>query len=451
VSFLSIVQRAAGVAVGAANTLRALLIPEVQLYNQFSRIGGGLMPNQIANIIREADVGRPARLVDLVHEGRQKDGHTQAVLGVRELSLASLKWSIDPPEDADENEKAEALLCEKALRACGGWHVLLAHLAGEGNLFPTGAWAEIAWEYKLTGELAGREVPILAKPISCRRFGFKRTDGSIVFVEAGQDPESKGIDLFEEYGPGNFICFRPRVNGDVAVREGLARTIVWNLVYRNWGVRDWALAGEMGWKPWMLAQYKKGSDGKDRAFAEEAIEALTASGGAAYPETVDLKVSWPKSTGSNLQSVHRELCEFFGQEISKAVLGQTLTTEAGSRGARSLGDIHENILHMINEGDARGIAESLNLCLVEPYYAFNHGDSMRRGTLRFHTEDGVDLEIMAKVVSLLVAAGVKIPQGWVRDQIGCPDPTDEDELCEPRDSSPEGGGDGSGEDVKEAA
>lgn len=434
----------------AVKAAQALILREVPLWNQFSRIGGGLMPTQVANIIREADNGRPAKLVDLLHECRQKGAHLQAVLGVRELAVAGLKWSIEPPDEATDQEKEEAELCEKAIRACDGFHVLLAHLAGEGNLFPVGAWAEVVWGYQTIGEAAGREVPVLIEPISSRRFGFKWSNGAIVFVEANEDPESKGIDLFEEYGPGNFIWFRPRVNGDVPVREGLARTLVWNEIFRNWGIRDWLEAGEMSWKPWTLAQYKKGLDNKDREFAETAVETLTASGSAAYPETVNLTVAWPKSTGSNLQSVHRELCEFFGQEESKAVLGQTLTTEAGSRGARALGAIHDNIRRDINEADAVGIAASLNLYLVEPYYAFNHGDTMRRGTLRFHTEDGVDIETMAKVINL-IGDMIEIPQAWARDQIGCPDPTDGDEICGTRAPGVENVGDDETETTEEAA
>lgn len=408
--------------------LGASLIPEIPLWNQLARIGGGISPGTVSNILREADAGKPARLVDLVHECRQKDGHIQAVLGVRELAIAGLEWTIDPPADADQREKDCAAQCEAAIRASRGFHVLLAHLTGEGCLHPVGAWAETVWKIETQGVLRGLEVPDHFTPISSRRFGFKRSNGQVVFVEYGHDPETSGIDLFEEYDQGNFIAYRPRVNGDVPAREGLDGVIIWAAIFRNWAIRDWLSAGELSWKPWRLAFYDKAIDEKSRDFAEEAIQTITATGAAVLPKTVDLKVEWPKATGSSLQGVHSEITGFFGSEISKAVLGQTLTTEAGFRGARSLGQVHDNIRRDIREADAVGIAACLDQYLVGPFYAFNYGDGVRRGSFRFQTEDGVDMTALAEVINKL-ADKVAIPQAWVRDQLGVPAPTDEDELC----------------------
>jgi phage gp29-like protein len=426
-----------------ARVLSKTLLPEIPLWSQFSRIGGGIGPSEVSSILREADTGRPARLVDLVHECRQKDGHLQATLGVRELAVAGLKWGIEPPPEADETEKRCAAQCEAAVRASSGFHVLLAHLTGEGCLFPTGAWAEIVWGVSTERDSLGLEVPLYTKPISCRRFGFKRSDGKLVFVEYGKDPETSGVDLLEEYGPGNFIVRRPRVNGDVPAREGLACVITWDAVFRNWGVRDWLACGEMSWRPWRIASYAKEIESESRTAAEEALANLTATGSALLPNTVEMKVEWPKATGSGTQGVHRELCEFFGQEISKAVLGQTLTTEAGSRGARSLGQVHDAIRRDVREDDAVDVAAALDQYMITPFYQFNWGEGVRRGHFVFYTEDGVDMTTLADVIQK-IAPFVDIPQAWVRNELGAPEPKDGEPICQERATAgtdPSGGGD----------
>lgn len=413
---------------GAVARLGDTLIPESPLWSQFTRIGANLTPQQVSNIIRDADQGRPAMLVDLVHECRQKDGHMQAVLGVRELAVAALDWSIDPPPDATDAEKQQAALCKAALKNCQDFTVLVAHLVGEGCLFPTGAWAELIWQVQRFGPTKGIEAPIAMKRINSRRFGFRQSDGKLLFIgRAGGTAESDGIDLLEEYGPGNFVHRLPRINGDVQVREGLARIFVWMAVLRNWGIRDWLLAGEMGWKPWRIATYKKTVDGKDREFAEAMIQTLTATGAGVKPDTVDLDIQWPKSSGSNLQSVHKELVEFIGMEMSKAGIGQTLTIEAGARGARSLGEVHNAVRKDVRESDATDIAGTLTRDVVGPFYAFNF-PSARPGTFRFHTEAGVDITALSNAIDKL-ADKVAIPQSWVRDEIGAPEPKEGEPIC----------------------
>jgi phage gp29-like protein len=422
-SLIEFFQNALGAARGVVDTI----VSEVALWRQFSRIGGNLTPGEVSNIIYDADMGRPAKLVDLVHECRQKDGHFQAVLGTREIALAGLPWGIDPPPEATTEEKKQALLTQRAIEQCDDFVVLLAHLVGEGTLFPTGAWAENIWGFERFGELAGMEVPVAFNRISSRRFGFRRSDSRLVFVEFGQEPENSGVDLLEEYPAGNFIHYLPRVNGDVRVREGLARVLLWLALFRNWGVRDWLLLAEMGWKPWRIASYTKSSDGKDREFARGALRALSSTGAAVKPDSIDLDVFWPKMSGAGLQSVHREMSEFFGQEMSKATVGQTLTTEAGSRGARSLGEVQNNIRLDVRDFDVTGVEASVNRDIVAHIYGFNW-PTARRGTFRFKTEADLERIDVAEIVSKL-ADKLDIPEDWVREKIGIRKPSDDEPCC----------------------
>ena len=366
-------------------------------------------------------------------------------MGTRELAVAGLGWSVEPPPEPTENEIAQAAQCQAALKACKAFTGNLAHLVGEGALFGYG-WSEVVWTVPIFGEFSGLEVPAYMKPISCRRFEYRTEDGRLVFVPVVGMGD--GVDLLEKYGPGNFIAYAPRINGDVPVREGLARVIVWMATMRNWSVRDWLLCGELGWKPWRRAKYAKGADDEDREAAALAVQTLTAAGACVHPDTVEIDVEWPKASGVGNQGTHRELAEYLGQEISKAVLGQTLTTEAGSRGARSLGEVHDNIRRDIRESDCVGIAEAINECLVVPFYAFNFGLA-RPGRFVFHTEDGTDMATLAEVVAK-IAPFVDIPQSWVRDEIGCPEPAEGEPICAARAVAPVDEGE-SDDDVDDAA
>jgi phage gp29-like protein len=231
-----------------------------------------------------------------------------------------------------------------------------------------------------------------------------------------------------EFPRGKFVQVRRRINGDVLTREGLCRVLMWAALFRNWTLRDWLTAAEIGWKPWRVGKFKKSASSEDITILKSALQRMSSTGTAALPETVDLLVEWPKGATSSTQSLHKELCEFLAGEISKAVLGQTLTTEAGARGARSLGDTQAaNSLRPRIEADAEVISSALTRDLVSAFYQINFGNAEGARWV-FQTEDRQNTEAFAKAIKDLRDAGLEIPAGWVRDQIGMPPPKPGEEM-----------------------
>jgi hypothetical protein len=58
--------------------------------------------------------------------------------------------------------------------------------------------------------------------------------------------------------------------------------------------------------------------------------------------------------------VYDRLIERCNQELSKLINGQTLTTEPGDRGARSLGEIHDRVFDDITRADLAWVEQRLN-------------------------------------------------------------------------------------------
>src|SRR5688500_17147025 len=201
-------------------------VSQPRLHESFGRIGGNLTPNDVTSILIEADTGIPARLVDLTHESRQKDGHLQSVLATFELAIQALPWDCVAPVTSNRRDakprlkdKKVADFCKRALTNCATFPTLIAHQTGESHLFSY-AYSETMWKVE-----QGYMVPEAFLPISCRRFAFTQSEGRLVFVE---NPHTQsGVDLLESYPAGKFVVSRRRVNGDVPVREGLCRCLVW--------------------------------------------------------------------------------------------------------------------------------------------------------------------------------------------------------------------------------
>lgn len=401
-------------------------IQDQALWLQFQRIGGSLTPAQISSIIVEADTGQVRRLIDLANEMRQKDCHLQSVLQTRENAITGLDWELVFPGQSQESTRGnrQRLFVEETLRACPGLRRTIAHLSGAP--FYGFAISETIWGL----DSKGRMVPARFVDHSARRFEFSTASGQL---EWRDDTMGAAVDFRTAY-PDKFIVSQPRVNGDVPCREGLLRVLMWAALFRNWTIADWLKLAEMAWKPWRIGKYKK--TGTDRTSREdvqhlkEMLRALTSSGVATHPDTVEVELVFPQGAASNTKATHSELFDVIGREMSKAVVGQTLTTEQGRVGSQALGNVHNEVRKDILEADALQLSAVITRDLVEPMVRLNFGPTAPVPVFRLITSETADMKAFAEAIRLLVGPDVrmKIPANWARDQIGIPHPDEDEEL-----------------------
>lgn len=408
-------------------------IPQLPLWAQYQRIGGPLTPGEVTAAMRQADQGIMAPLADLILDARKKDGHLQSILGTREMMLANLPWEIVPPEGANRKERKAADFLREALREAkgsqdeggqlGGFRALLAHM--QGAVSHGYALAETVYEKD-----GGLWRPTSWNLVNPRRLVFEQKTGRPHWWDQTLAGSAyPGIDLFREFAPGKLILHQPRINGDVPTGEGLGRVLLWAALFRSWSIRDWVALGELSWKPWRSAEYDKSSDPDELKTIGDKLRAWSSSGVAVFGKGISTKVEWPKGTPPN--GGPKELREELAADMSKAVLGQTLTTEAGSRGARSLGEVHKDVKADIREYDACGDAEAIERWLFAPLTALNFGPGVRTSRLRFLTEEAVDLLKFGQGLNAIRQAGLKkIPSAWVRDRAGIPEAQEGEEVLE---------------------
>lgn len=422
----------------------AQAIGEMPLWAAFFRLGGSLTPERVSSVLSLADTGRISQLVDLIREYREKDGHLHSILQTREQSLSALNWAIlaDPLAAKDLKERRRrtkankrAALCELALRQAKGLKEAFEHLNGDSLLFGF-ATVEVVWRMATPEDgtaLKGLIIPDRFIVVATRRFGFGITDSSLLYdplsAAGGQsDVGTTGIDLCASSPPGKYIQVKRRVTGDVLAREGLARVLIWPACFRNWDLRDWLTSAEMSWKPWIIATFLKGADKDARALAELAMQKLSTTGRMVKPEFVDVDVAYPKNATGSGGSQHKELYDELAGEMSKTVLGQKLSTEAGNRGARSLGETQvETSLKPLIRSDADLRDSVFTSQYVRAFYMMNWG-AYEGAAMVSQTQDRADLREFSASVKDLAGVGHPIQSSWIRDQIGQPEPTEGEEM-----------------------
>ena len=146
------------------------------------------------------------------------------------------------------------------------------------------------------------------------------------------------------------------------------------------------------------------------------------------PLEMQLEIQRVAASGSD--SPHLAMVRWADEAIARAILGQTLSTQARSTGLGSgVADMHERVREDIRDADARQVAATLTRDLIAPFAALNFGIPPGRcPRLVFDTSEPDDIATYAQAIPALAAAGVRIPERWVRQRLGIPDPADDEPV-----------------------
>lgn len=208
---------------------------------------------------------------------------------------------------------------------------------------------------------------------------------------------------------------------------GLFMKVAQYVIYKRGGFADWAQFAEIFGMPFREGRY----DPYDEATRKELLRMMEETGGAAYavlPKGSEFQLHQASQTsGSN--TIYQDLKDACNQEISKAIVGQTLTTEQGDKGARSLGDVHQQVEADIHTDDKRFIINILNNKL-RPLLE-EHGYPVGNGRFIFPEIDNLDKKSRLEM-DLKLAKQVPVSDDYFYQTYSIPKPENYDELKEER-------------------
>lgn len=110
------------------------------------------------------------------------------------------------------------------------------------------------------------------------------------------------------------------------------------------------------------------------------------------------------------------------RSASKAILGGTLTSQTDTTGARSLGEVHNEVRKEIRNADLTQLARTVTRDLIFPLQALNAAtalDPRRLPRLTFDTTEPEDIASYADAIPKL-AVGMDIPTAWIHDKLRIP-------------------------------
>ena len=190
-------------------------------------------------------------------------------------------------------------------------------------------------------------------------------------------------------------------------------------IYKRGGFGDYAQWIELFGMPQRIGKYNT-YDPESRQLLEQAFKNAGSAPYLIVPKESEIETR-ESSTGSGTS--YDEFRKACNEEMLITILGQTLTTIQGERGARSLGEVHLQVEQSKHDSDIRFVVRVLNE-LVRPMLEAR-GLNLKGG--RFISPQSVDPLSVAEIVSL--SEIIAIPESYVRNKYGIPAPKDGEQIA----------------------
>jgi phage gp29-like protein len=377
--------------------------------------------------LRTESQGKGLKLYDEV----DRDPHAGAVLQTRSLSVISKEWDVLPGEEP--SSKGRPATVTRAQKIADfvkqtllnnnfdqfRQELLQAVLYG----FYVG---EVMWEVR-----DGAIVPGRVRAKHPRRFSFTmdrelRLLTSQNMIDGEPVPDRKFIRF--TYG-----------SSDNPYGKGLGQKLWWPVWFKKNGIKFWLVFLEKYGMPTAIGKYEPGTEPEQQQALLDAIDAIQNETAVKIPNTMAIELLEATRAG---KVTYESLCEYMDKQISKAVLGQTASTE-GTPGKLGKEEAQEETRQDILVADAGLLDECLNGSIVRWIVDFNFTGVTAYPKIQTRTEAEKDLKPLAERDKVLAHdIGVPIGKRYFYETYAIPEPEENEELVTPATGKPfdQGGG-----------
>lgn len=389
------------------------------LYNDV--VASGLTPERLAVLLRESIQGDTRAYLTLCEEIEERDAHYASVLGTRKRALSGIRPTVNVQQEKDVDSKVQDAVVELVEKP-NFPQLVEDMLDGLGKGYSA---LEIMW-----AERDGMWWPAHYVHRDPRYFTFdyiSRTTLRLASLET-----IDGVDL----PPAKFITHIPKLKTGIPIRGGLARVAVWNWLLKSFSLKDWAAFLDVYGLPLRVGKYHPAATDAERRKLLQAVASIASDAAAIIPESMAIEFIEAKSTGN---APFEPLARYMDEQISKVVLGQTMTADHGSSMAQA--KVHNDVRLDIAIADGRQAEETINRDLISWFVAFNFGRDKKPPRVELPIPKPEDVKTLSGALAVLVPLGLKVAQDDVRERIGLPTPAEGAELLAAPASAPAGLGD----------
>ncbi len=380
--------------------------------------GDGLNPRRLAAILRGADLGDAVSYLELAETIEERDPHYLGVLATRKRSVSQIEITVRAASDGSRDQDIAEMIRDWLTRdelTEELFHIL--DCIGKGY-----SLTEIEWETS-----AGQYRPARLIWRDPRHFRFDQAD---LMTPRMLDDGGREVPL-----PAfKFIFGRIAAKSGLVLRSGLARVAAWGWMFKAFTLRDWAIFTQTYGQPLRLGRWHQGASEEDKRKLFEAVANIAGDCAAIVPESMQIEFVESKNVGASSDHYERR-ADWFDRQISKAVLGQTTSTDAIA-GGHAVSREHRKVQEDIETADARALAAILNRDLIRPWVQLEFGPQARYPQIVIARPQREDIGPIVGALKELVPLGLRVGVSEVRDRLGFADPDPSEAVLTPASAGP---------------
>ena len=377
---------------------------------QIEGVASGLTPERLASIMRQANLGQARAYLTLAIEMEERYLHYRSQLQVRRLAFDTVEPQVTTPQGVNPKivDAVTELVNDPSFRAaCSD----LQDGVAKGYSI-----VEPIWDYA-----RGQLRPVRYKHRDPRFFQVDRV--TLEDLRLASDTNMDG----DPIPPGVFLTHTPSILTGLPLRSGLARPISWAFIVQSFTLQDWAAFAEIYGIPFRIGKYTPQASEDDKRTLLWAVRSIANDGAAIMPAGMEFEMM--SAQGSHGESVFGNLLGYLDRQVSKVVLGQTMTSDEGS----SLGQakIHNEVRIDIKRADGQQTAGTINRDLIPWFVAFNFGPQDVYPQVDFPVAEPEDIKAITEGVARLVPLGLRVSQRQMREKMALSEPEAGEELLVP--------------------
>ena len=206
---------------------------------------------------------------------------------------------------------------------------------------------------------------------------------------------------------------------------GIMSAVMPYVLYKRGNIGDWAQFCQIFGMPIREYTYDAGDEEARRRLVEDARK-QGANAVYIHPEgsTLTLHESGNKSGSSDLYNNFSDKCD---SQMSIAILGNTLTTDAKATGTQALGTVHKQEEDEIKDEDQALILSVLNSARMRKILA-SLGYNVEGGEFRFIEVKDIDKTVQLQVVTQMMDRGLPIDDDYLYDTFDIDKPANYDQM-----------------------
>ena len=364
---------------------------------------GGLTPEKLSLIIENSNNNDSSDYLSLAEEIEEKDWHYRNCISMRKNSVASIACNVLASAEDDFSKKIASEIQE--LTYSPNFREMMYALMDA--LSKGYSVAEIVWELKNS-----KWVPQDYKWRDPRFFKFDQKTGEELLLITDQNP------LGETLKPYKFIVHSPRLKMGLPARAGLARLAMLGWLFKRSALIDWQVFARQFGKPVKIGRYPNSAGAKEQRSLANAIAQLSQDSGMIIPDSMMLELH-DAFSGSSNGDVFKNFATYIDEQVSKCVLGQTMSSDSGGSLAQAM--VHNEVRMDLIASDAQQLANTLNSTLVKYYIDLNYGVQDKYPEITIKLAEKNDIELLSKALPPFIDRGLQVPDYYLREMFKIPE------------------------------